>query len=96
MGSSKEDGGWYGSTTLVMATLEFKRLRDWLKEINYEALDSLYERGTETLIVIELQASKELRKSLLSTNQIARWVAAALLGSEKIYVQSVELSLYKL
>ena len=97
----------HGSTTLALATLEFKRLREWLKEINYEALDSLEESGTETLTVIELQASKELRKSLLSTNpiesiidmtkssftrvknwkkgtnQIARWVATALLEAEK-------------
>lgn len=60
----------HGSKNFDTAESEMASLEHWLGQINHEALNSLEEAERETLTVIKLRASRELRKSLLSTNPI--------------------------
>lgn len=60
----------HGSTNFDTAENEMSALEHWLGQINHEALQSLEEAERETLTAIKLRASRELRKSLLSTNPI--------------------------
>lgn len=60
----------HGSNNFDTAEAEMAILEHWLGQINHEALNSLEEAERETLTVIKLRASRELRKSILSTNPI--------------------------
>jgi len=60
----------HGSVTFALAKAEYERLAAWLGKINHAAHASLEEAEGETLTAIRLGASKELRKSLQSTNPL--------------------------
>jgi putative transposase len=60
----------HGSSSFALARPEYERLMAWLEKINHGAHTSLQESSMETLTVIRLGASRELRKSLQSTNPL--------------------------
>lgn len=60
----------HGMVRLGDAKLELERLIHWLKERNLEAAASIEEAEGETLTVIALTSSAQLRRTLLSTNPI--------------------------
>ena len=60
----------HGQVDYQEALKDYKTLVRWLGEINVEAQNSLEEAGKEMLTVIKLRVSKELRKTLSSTNAI--------------------------
>jgi putative transposase len=60
----------HSSASFALAKAEYERLKSWLEKINHAAHASLEEAAEETLTAIRLGASRELRKSLQSTNPL--------------------------
>ena len=60
----------HGSTDFEVARGHLEQLKQWVGNINHEALASLEESGVETLTMIRLGAGKEIKKSLCSTNPL--------------------------
>lgn len=60
----------HGCSNFYEAEIEYKKMAQWLGNINHEALHSLEEAAMETLTVIKLNCPSFLRKTLASTNPI--------------------------